>query len=350
MALFLSPASSFSPSSRCKTLNPKLPLRHSKAATAVHASLSASDLLYQDQQDALLRRALHEQELLTHNEPLSSIPSLVAPKVKAVAKPGTGFASASSKSSEIRMAQQLAKVVNKEGALRIDSVLSEDACDKLRAYVLEQQKLAEEITNARVDLSTVYYGVENRRKGRCDLQLSLLRGGFVRDVDASAPVGEEFPLADALLELLGSKGTLRHLYEQLVTPEGEFYELASVITDPGSNRQTIHPDLPWRPDAPLYVIFLALQDVSVEMGPTCFLLGTQTQKVNEAYNCGGAEEKDEVLRSCNARLSTLKKGDCVLFDARTLHCGNANESEETRALFNFSFRNPKVKGDVKGCM
>ena len=37
-----------------------------------------------------------------------------------------------------------------------------------------------------------------------------------------------------------------------------------------------------------------------------------------------------------------------MFDARTLHCGNANDAEEgrTRALFNFSFRNPEVQGSL----
>ena len=313
--------------------------------TSITASLSAADLLYQDQQDALLRRALHEQQIIQSTTKTGVIDSLIAPKVKAVAKSGTGFASASSKSADIRLAQQRAKIVHKEGVLRIDSALSLETCDALREYVLEQQKIAQRVTDEDVDLSMVYYGVENRRKGRCDLQLSLLRGGFDRDFDN---VCEEngFPLADALNALLGEKGTLRYLYEELVTTEGEFYELAAVVTDPGSSRQTIHPDLPWKPVAPLYVIFLALQDVTVEMGPTCFLTGSHTEIINKAFNCGNAAQKDEVLSKSKAKLSTLKKGDCVLFDARILHCGNANESTETRALFNFSFRNPKVTGDL----
>jgi len=43
--------------------------------------------------------------------------------------------------------------------------------------------------------------------------------------------------------------------------------------------------------------------------------------------------------------SQNKRCDCVVFDARILHCGNANVSfNKTRALLNFSFRNPKVEG------
>jgi hypothetical protein len=45
---------------------------------------------------------------------------------------------------------------------------------------------------------------------------------------------EEFPIMDALVKLLGKNGTLHHLYKQLIMPQGEFYKLAAVITDPGS--------------------------------------------------------------------------------------------------------------------
>ena len=81
------------------------------------------------------------------------------------------------------------------------------------------------------------------------------------------------------------------------------------------------------------------------MGPTSFLLRTHTSKANVIVNSGDAEEKEELLLKSDCRLSTLKKGDAVLFDARLLHCGNAND-EATRVLFNFSFRNPEVKGSL----
>lgn len=320
--------------------------RHrSSPASSIFSSISAQDLLYQDQQDAMLRRALHEEELLSRNK---STKELLAPKLKAQPKSGTGFATKTN--PLVSLAEAQAKVVRKEGLVRIDNVLTADVADSLREYVLEQQRIAKIETDRDASLSQIYYGVENRRKSRCDLQLSLLRGGYA--ADRRTPEGEEpavyetFPLADALQQLLGEEGTLRHLYENLVTMEGEFYELAAVITDPGSNRQTVHPDLPFQEKAPLYVIFLALQDVTVQMGPTSFLMGTHTSKCNDIFNCGGASQKDELILKSECRLSTLKKGDAVLFDARTLHCGNANDSESTRALFNFSFRNAAVKGDL----
>jgi Phytanoyl-CoA dioxygenase (PhyH) len=309
----------------------------------------AHDLLYQDQQDSMLRRALYEQELLSKRK----TKELLAPKlVLAKPKSGTGFGgSASNKVNSdprVRLATQQAAVVTNEGVIRINNVISAETADHLRHHVLEQQQIAAFETERDMSTSTTYYGVENRRQSRCDLQLSLRRGGFATGLeagDASTATSTTFALGDALQEMLGSNGTIRHLYENLVTLDGELYELAAVITDPGSNRQMIHPDLPYQAVAPLYVIFLALQDVTEGMGPTCFLLRSHTGEANAIFSSGNMEKKDEQLSNAESRLCTLKKGDAVLFDARTLHCGNANV-EQTRVLFNFSFRNPLVSGNL----
>lgn len=41
-------------------------------------------------------------------------------------------------------------------------------------------------------------------------------------------------------------------------------------------------------------------------------------------------------------LGLLPKGCCAIFDSRTLHCGGANRSDTSRALFYFTFKNPKI--------
>jgi hypothetical protein len=41
-------------------------------------------------------------------------------------------------------------------------------------------------------------------------------------------------------------------------------------------------------------------------------------------------------------LGLLPKGCCAIFDSRTLHCGGANRSDKSRALFYFTFKNPKI--------
>lgn len=88
----------------------------------------------------------------------------------------------------------------------------------------------------------------------------------------------------------------------------------------------------------------------MEMGPTLFPLRTHTSKANDIFNSGDKSQKDSQLLKSDCRLSTLKKGDDIMFYARTLHCGNAHAEEDkggqTRALFNFSFRNPEAQDDL----
>ncbi|KAL3906464.1 MAG: hypothetical protein SGARI_003997, partial [Bacillariaceae sp.] len=307
---------------------------------------SASDLLYQDQQEAMLRRALREEELLSEK----TVPKeLVAAKVKASPpKSGTGFANNQAMDVSTRIAAEQVKIMKRDGVLRIDSALSPESSDKLREYLLQQQVIVDQETENNPRTSKLYYGVEQSRKNRCDMHLSLLREGIQPTETSEDAIDQGHVLADALQELLSSEGTLQPVYEALVTQAGEFYELAGIITNPGSNRQMIHPDLPFQDDAPLYVIFLALQDVTTDMGPTSFLVKSHTKKAIQVFDGGDMESKDEQLRLANCRLATLKKGDVVLFDARILHCGGANDIETggTRVMLNFSFRNSKVQGDI----
>lgn len=303
---------------------------------------AARNLLYQDQQQGMLRRSLVEEELLSPRTSLLEA-AVLKPKVER----GTGFSS-KLEASPKRLATQQAKTLKRDGVLRIDDVIPSELADSLRVYILEQQALALEATEIDPTKARSFYGVEQARAHRCDLQLSLLRGGYAADNnnDNKAEPSSSHVLADALQELLGKEGSLRPLYEKLVTKQGEFYELAAVLTDPGSHRQTIHPDLPYKDKAPLYVVFLALQDVTADMGPTSFLLRTHTKDQNAQFTSNDVEVRNNQLKNSDCRLSCLKKGSAVLFDARILHCGNANQSDQSRALFNFSFRNPAVTGSL----
>lgn len=314
------------------------------SSSALHSS--ASELLYQDQQEAMLRRALHEEELLYEKKKPKE---LQAAKIKAgPPKSGTGFANKGAMDPATRLAAEQAKIMKRDGVIRINNVLSPDVADKLRQYLLDQQAAVEKETESNPRVSKVYYGVEQARKNRADMHLSLTKGGIQLSDETADAATKDHVLADALQELLSSGGTLQSIYEALVSNEGEFYELAGIITKPGSYRQMIHPDLPFQQNAPLYVIFLALQEVTAEMGPTSFLLKSHGKKAIDVFDSGDMEAKDEQLRKADCRLATLNKGDAVLFDARVLHCGGANDMEKggTRVMLNFSFRNPKVQGDI----
>lgn len=343
--------------------------------------ISAQDLLYQDQQEANARRAAVEETLVGQNIPPLEAPVDLLQAVARIAS-GNGFGgnadhgtgtdanrsnrkknkpkrqnSTGNNSRRTLIAIEQAKILARDGVIRIDRALSPDLADAVRDHVLRQQKIANEATAQNVHVSREYYGVENRRRHRCDLLLSLVvppeeqeQQEILDNKISSSNTTTTTPIIPQVLkELLGQDGTLRPIYEQLVTLQGEFYEFAAVITDPGSDRQQIHPDLPFRYDAPLYVTFLALQDVTESMGPTTFLLGTQSEEARLKFD--DLSQRDGLLATATSRLALLNKGDAVLFDARLLHCGNANSEVDgaTRAMLNFSFRNPKVSGNLGYC-
>jgi Phytanoyl-CoA dioxygenase (PhyH) len=331
-------------SSRCiSRSSPLLPRHKHELSMVASSSDAARDMLYQDQQQAMLRRSLVEADLLA---PQTSL--LRAPKLKAETPRGTGFAASQKSSKGARLAVQQAKTIQKEGVLLMENVMTTETAELLRAFVLEQQQVARDATTLDPTKARSFYGVEQARAHRCDLQLSLLRGGYKADhSEAGEHLNDSHILADALEELFGDEGTLVDLYKALVTPRGELYELAAVVTHPGSQRQIVHPDLPFQKLAPLFVVFLALQDVSEDMGPTSFLLRTHTEAQNNLFTSGDTSIKNAQLSAADCRISCLKKGDAVVFDARVLHCGNANASaDKARALFNLSFRNPQVVGSL----
>ena len=111
----------------------------------------------------------------------------------------------------------------------------------------------------------------------------------------------------------------------------------------GADRQVLHPDVSFdAPHAPLYSLFIALQDVIPEMGPTCFVLGTHDRASHDTFPMTkwGDEQFAALVekKCCDA---TLRKGDAVLYDARTFHQGGANEYGR-RALLTLTFLKPPI--------
>jgi ectoine hydroxylase-related dioxygenase (phytanoyl-CoA dioxygenase family) len=129
------------------------------------------------------------------------------------------------------------------------------------------------------------------------------------------------------------------------------YELSCMMSDPGSQRQVVHPDTPCasaNEDPVLYTCFVALQDVQLDMGPTTWLPGTHTVDNHRLFRDestpDGQDEnnKDKLLRTKPSVIGLLPKGSCGIFDSRLLHCGGANTSPTSRAIFYISFKSPKI--------
>jgi hypothetical protein len=124
--------------------------------------------------------------------------------------------------------------------------------------------------------------------------------------------------------------------------DATLYELSVLISEPGSDRQPVHPDNPYQEDVPLITCFVALQDVSSNMGPTTFLPNTHTAAAHAEFD--NVATRDAMLEKRPNTNALLQSGDASVFDSRTMHCGGANDSiqGETRALLYVSFRNPRA--------
>eukprot|EP00310_Coccolithus_braarudii_P001358 CAMPEP_0183359104 /NCGR_PEP_ID=MMETSP0164_2-20130417/51216_1 /TAXON_ID=221442 /ORGANISM="Coccolithus pelagicus ssp braarudi, Strain PLY182g" /LENGTH=405 /DNA_ID=CAMNT_0025533147 /DNA_START=141 /DNA_END=1358 /DNA_ORIENTATION=+ len=234
----------------------------------------------------------------------------------------------------------LAKELINEGVVRIDGAITAATADALREFVdAERIRSTAEVSSGQRQFSDRFADlvlVENR----CDLLLPL-----------------DGPPVDALQELLGERSVLGPLLEEVVGRNAVFQEIACLISEPGAEQQPLHPDTPFTPTPSLYAAFLALQDVTVEMGPTLYLPGTHTKEQHTIFYGGNLAVgrdpvgtrtnpvNEEYLASRPVKFGLLKKGDVALYNQQVLHCGSANESEDrVRRQFYISVRNPAVKG------
>lgn len=285
--------------------------------------------LYEIQEEAVTRRGQLEATIMTAGSPLQ------ANKPKGTGT-GGGFATSGSrpKGSLTAQGKEHAKVLRREGVVRIDNVLQEGTATALREFVYQLRDQA---------LSDVESGKVKHHERFADVLLRKNR------VDLTMPWGEDIVkegLYDALVQ-----SSVGATLGSLLGKTAPMYEFSCLISDPGSDRQVVHPDTPCaseNEEPVLYTCFIALQDITLDMGPTVWLPKTHTAEMHTAFfdeNINEATQespKDTLLRQSPSVLGTLSKGSCAIFDSRCLHCGTANQSSQSRSLFYFSFKNPKV--------
>lgn len=206
------------------------------------------------------------------------------------------------------------------GVIRINKVLSPELCSKCLAFVT--QNLDDAILRDAVMTVETGFGNVLCRDKRWDMYQP-----------------NDGPIAEALQYMLGSReNPLPRLFDELFeSNDSYFHELSALISDLGALSQSIHPDTPYQPVAPLYTVFIALHEVTENMGGTVFLPGTNTEKHHEDHKMRST--KDDYTKGDDYRRSVLGTGDCVIFDSRTLHCGPAN-TEGRRTMLYFTLRNP----------
>lgn len=239
-------------------------------------------------------------------------------------------------------AAMAARTLGQDGVVKLNGILSSNTASRLRNDILERRDAA--LVALQGDDGD---GVgDDWRKYFADV---LLKGNQGQRCDLLLPLAHNLMLQTALHELLVSSNLL---YNTLVNALGgddiTLYELSSLISEPGSPRQPVHPDNPHQEFPPLLTVFVALQDITPAMGPTNFIPRSHTAEAHAVYNDNDITLRDDLLRNSHSVVALLQCGDASLFDSRTLHCGGANDIEEgaTRVLVYMSFRNPRATEQI----
>jgi uncharacterized membrane protein YgcG len=314
------------------------------------------------------------------------------------------------------------EALRKEGVVRINSVLDREMAARLRGWVMKyREESLRLVQEGSVRVQDRFADVL-LKKNRSDMTLPLLLlADKVHHEEADPEADADSVVSGALAQVL-LESPIGILLESAFAPafsaEGNrksteasdpiLYELSTLISDPGSQRQVVHPDNPMvaasasptssspspSPSVPvLLTCFVALQDVTEDMGPTLYLPGTHnaeshaqffdttttarstfapspvasTATIDAADDAIPASPKEMLLSQRTKVRALLRAGDCALYDSRVLHCGTANRRKKkkknmnldkgveddgddeqdascssSRALFYFSFRNPLI--------
>ena len=297
----------------------------SRSASTVRfaESVQVSSLLYAEHEKLLINRGVFEADLMPPGTPIDA--HIVKGGSGGEGFGANGSGGGGSKKALLKtQAKAHARVLKERGVVRIDNVLNPSLADSLRKHVYDLRQESElAIAEGDINPKAVFANVlltHNRR-------------------DMTLPIGPEWT-GQALSRIL-LESPVGFTIESILGKEALLREWSCLISDPQSQRQVVHPDTPWQTEPVLYTCFLALQDVTLDMGPTTWLPETHTEAIHKQFQ-DESGPKDQLLATTPNVLGLLPKGACAIFDSRLLHCGGSNESDQSRALLYISFQNPTV--------
>uniref|UniRef100_A0A7S2TLU8 Phytanoyl-CoA dioxygenase n=1 Tax=Lotharella oceanica TaxID=641309 RepID=A0A7S2TLU8_9EUKA len=210
--------------------------------------------------------------------------------------------------------------LEQDGFVVLRGVLSPDAVKAAQA------RLASELDAAIRKGDEKSFARINNRKRRHDLRLSMAPGNR--------------RLLEAILH--SSKATAQ-TYVGVLGRGATLVEFGVITSHPGAEAQDIHSDVEFDGDARcVFTTFVALQDISEDMGPTNIWPGTHQAFFCEFYKPRMLGPRDPYYWKNKPKLMTVNAGDAVLMDTRVMHCGGANSSKRERMLFHFSFETSGV--------
>eukprot|EP01060_Flectonema_neradi_P023530 TRINITY_DN3179_c4_g1_i1.p1 TRINITY_DN3179_c4_g1~~TRINITY_DN3179_c4_g1_i1.p1 ORF type:complete len:314 (+),score=49.16 TRINITY_DN3179_c4_g1_i1:52-942(+) len=131
------------------------------------------------------------------------------------------------------------------------------------------------------------------------------------------------------------------LINQLVGANGLVEELAFMINDPGAKYQTWHADTVYTPKtAKMYSFFIALENITLDMGPTEVAPGITTPEMIKVCEEDMSKSKISFCRNTISSVpnigATMKAGDVLIMDSICQHRASENLSDKRRRLFYYT--------------
>ena len=160
-------------------------------------------------------------------------------------------------------------------------------------------------------------------------------------IEFTLPIVEE--VREALESMVASLGPV---LEHVVTREGRLVDLSCMISDPDCEYQPLHSDTSL--ERVKYTAFVALQDVSPEMGPTYLCPATHNYEHHSALDAMQKLEVPhaEMLQRFGAVPALCHCGDAFIMNSQLLHCGGAQASAEAggarRRLLYVTWHSPGI--------
>lgn len=255
--------------------------------------------------------------------------------------------------------------LERQGYVVLKGVLSKEECEALRQHVLlctdaglqqERSDLFGDIqagdcrSDLKLDLCEPVVKALNKFSERCGELLQRICGGDVRIVELAAISSSKGAVAQPV-HADTMHGVTRFLQSDLALPDagprGDISDDEDADGDIGRVVQVVATDT-----ALIFTSLLALQDVEPEMGPTHVWPGTHTVEHHATLwstsasgnKLSNVSDADKAFGVAHTQM-TLKQGDLVLYDSRTMHCGGANISDKRRAVFCVSVMGPGIRPD-----
>jgi ectoine hydroxylase-related dioxygenase (phytanoyl-CoA dioxygenase family) len=254
-----------------------------------------------------------------------------------------------------------AKSLLQQGHIVLKGVVSAADCDVLLSHVLaasdEGKRLGrrdlfgniqenEHRHDLKLDLCVPVVTAANQVMLRCAPVWKCVMGDNVRVVELAAITSDPGAVAQPV-HADTMHGITRFLQSDVQLPETDAAaeqdddaeeDLTSVVRAIGTDTALI------------YTCLVALQDIEPDMGPTHVWPATNTVEHHATLwntHVGGklsVAEADNAFGVAGQRM-TLRKGDLVLYDSRTMHCGGANISDKRRSVFVLSTMGPGIRPD-----